>query len=763
MEFSYSIACAAAEPEDSASDAAVPIDTSEAQDAIKVSKATPVFKPPPPRQDPLPCPPSSTHTKHNRDASTPKQHKEVSYTKHRETSSRMVYDPENKHMQPRVELQEYAARIGLTAVKNGSSHYDFREEKADRLEEDRVEFAKKRDREWAAQKQLDERHHTKDDTNTHRKRKKAKHSKSDDNQYKRRKLHAQITSPESPEDALKMKVKLTPTIASKHKHKYHIEPITVSSPLEKPSTTTSNAITEKKELSTKEKLLQMRAVRKDKAVANVVQSPKVEQATQPIVTTASSTPLLDKGPSQLVQEKNPMVKLPPLKLPTDKPAAVKSTAVKLSPIKFAATKPPPVKTLPSKSSTPPLKIFSIKSPSPPKLVSIKSVSPKPAEVKTTNEIISKKRASPPTDNKSEPPVIKPKIDPESANFVPKEATPTKPTNTVTTITDKLREMAQSKPNSETSSREKPKAEPPKTEMVKQDVKIIISTSTTSNLNTIKPLVGTSSPKVIRPPPATIPLVRIKKSISKTVTFSSTDKTFTSNAKIPTTSLKKTPEPNNPMCDNIGALDLSGKSSRSPTSDTRPTNSPSPPTANKILNGITKHKKTENPMSNLQMLSESAVQILSQSKTTVSRMPIKQQPMHNLPVRPSIPHGLRIPQLTTTTQITHKPVNTILKFNEIKGMRNVNPRPQNQSIRSIPNPSALNFRPAQIKPPIQDEPKKAPVIDAVTTTACSTLSDIKKNENIAKNLNLEKVTAELAGRASEANKLVTKSTTQMMTP
>ncbi|XP_026475142.1 polycomb group protein Psc-like [Ctenocephalides felis] len=770
MEFSYSIACAAAEPEDSASsDAAPPLVTTNSQDTAPKPKLAPLFKSP---MSPQPSPPSpsvSSHIKHNRDNSSGKQHRDVSHSKHREGPARMIYDPENKHMQPRVELTEYAARIGLTAVKNGSSHYDFREEKADRLDEDRVEFAKKRDREWAAQKQLDERHHAKDDTNTHRKRKKAKHSKNEDNQYKRRKLHAQITSPESPEDALKMKVKLTPTPETKHKYKYHIEPITPPPAADKPNVTT-NLVAENKDLSTKEKLLQMRAVRKDK-VSSVLQSAKQEPVSQPAVSLSTSMPLLDKAPFQTAPEKTPMIKLPPLKLPTNKLTSIKSPPLKLPPIKFNTLKSPPIKTTISKSciptQSPPLKTLVVKTPTA-RSSPVKSPAPSSMDIKSPSEVPVNKRTFPTADNKSEqPPVSKPKLDIEAPNSVSKEVTTPKPTNSVTTISEQVREIVQTKPNSGSSSMEKDKIQQPIAEPVKPvEVKPVASTPATNSIVT-KSTVVTTTPKVIRPPPATIPLVRIKKSVAKTVTFSTADKTFTTNAKMLTSSasLQKPPEANNPMCDNIGALDLSGKSSRSPTSDVRPTNSPSPPAANRMLNGVAKHKKpTENPMSNLQMLSESAVQILSQSKTTVSRMPIKQS-IHNTAVRPAIPHGLRIPQLTTNPQLTHKqPIHTILKLNEIKGLRNTSPRPQNQSIRSIPNPSALNFRPAQTKPPVQDETKKIlNIMDTVPSTTCSMLSDIKKNENLAKNLNLEKVTAELAGRASEANKLHSKSASQMTTP
>lgn len=100
-------------------------------------------------------------------------------------------------------------------------------------------FAEKRDREWALQKRMDEM----ESYHVSKKKKKNKHSKGD--LHKKRKIHAEITSSAKDQESIKLKLKVTPHNGHKHKHK-------TFATIESPKTY---------ELTNKEKLLQMRAVR----------------------------------------------------------------------------------------------------------------------------------------------------------------------------------------------------------------------------------------------------------------------------------------------------------------------------------------------------------------------------------------------------------------------------------------------------------------------------------------------------------------------
>lgn len=133
--------------------------------------------------------------------------------------------------------------------------FDYEEQDKEEIKR----FAEIRDREWALQKKLDESRDKERDEDYHhfsKKRKKNKHSKND-SVYKKRKLHAEITNKE---EELKLKVKLTPH--NGHKHKHH-----------------------KNEMSSKEKLLQMRQIRhkhvssEDKNIQTVVISKETSTET----------------------------------------------------------------------------------------------------------------------------------------------------------------------------------------------------------------------------------------------------------------------------------------------------------------------------------------------------------------------------------------------------------------------------------------------------------------------------------------------------
>lgn len=166
--------------------------------------------------------------------STSKAHSmEIEKMPHVSRTHNKIYD--NAHISPKGRHQEEEGCV-----------YEYEEPDRDEI----LEFAAKRDREWALQKQLDEEEREKHRLN--KKRKKSKHSKGN-LLYKKRKLHAEITSSEAleNEDSLKLKVKLTSHNGYKVKHHRS------SSANQFPGESSSK----RHELSSKEKLLQMRQVR----------------------------------------------------------------------------------------------------------------------------------------------------------------------------------------------------------------------------------------------------------------------------------------------------------------------------------------------------------------------------------------------------------------------------------------------------------------------------------------------------------------------
>ncbi|XP_018318412.1 protein suppressor 2 of zeste [Agrilus planipennis] len=168
--------------------------------------------------------------------------------------------------------------------------YEYEERDEDEIRK----FAEKRDREWALQKQKDE---EEEKYRSSKKRKKSKHSKNDF-AHKKRKLHAEITSNESlnKEEPLKLKVKLTPHNGHKHKHHKNYQN---NSPSSEPTSPKPSS-----ELSSKEKLLQMRQVRHKNITAE-----KDKQRDQDMIPYVSESNVSDKSTQSENKDKDPEPKV----------------------------------------------------------------------------------------------------------------------------------------------------------------------------------------------------------------------------------------------------------------------------------------------------------------------------------------------------------------------------------------------------------------------------------------------------------------------
>lgn len=471
-------------------------------------------------------------------------------------------------------------------------------------------FAEKRDREWALQKHLDEQQE--ETRHVSKKRKKNKHSKNE-SVHKKRKLHAEITSNEvlTKEESLKLKVKLTPH--NGHKHKHHkqavIEPIKPPPPPPPPPPLVQ-------EQSSKEKLLQMRAVR-HKHVNNdektvPAEKPQVEKPVQSVeVPTKKETP----PPPPPPPEKPPRSDIT-VKTSTSKEMAPNEQTRKVTILKTFQSHP-------EKSNNnnnnkvqekvvPPVKIETKK----PQILNSKLLERKIANLKQQCTIGPKK------DN------TKLVLIGEKQQY-----------NTGFTVSKIEAGVKRKAPESEEARDKRPSLE-------------ITLINPSSN--------KAEETKTKRPPPATIPLERIKKSIS-----------FKSGISI----IPKLPE----RCDNIGALDLSKPSTTH--------NGVTVTTAAKINNCVAKKPPEKTAaaavhMSNLQMLSKVALE-----HPTLN----KQQQQGGSGSKPKLPNLQTLKTPTPPAQQKSLP-----KLNEINKtqfrlvnsqVRNMRPN-QSQNVRNIPNPSLL---------------------------------------------------------------------------
>ncbi|XP_044260353.1 polycomb group protein Psc-like [Tribolium madens] len=440
--------------------------------------------------------------------------------------------------------------------------FDYEEQDKEEIKR----FAEIRDREWALQKKLDESREKERDEDYHhfsKKRKKSKHSKNDC-VYKKRKLHAEITN----EEELKLKVKLTPH--NGHKHKHH-----------------------KSEMSSKEKLLQMRQVRHK----------HVSSEDKNIQTVSSGTVSKETSTEAAVEKKQETEKGPkPEEINGEKKEETKKPIPDLAPKTLRSDFP--VKTTLNKEwghRVPTVQIErNEQTEQQAKKTFLKSYQ---AYAEKYQKTIEK------TQSANRPSTLERKI----ANLQqrctieakPSEKTPQYPPGfTVSKIESGVKEekREEKRPSLEITLINPPEVKPP-------------------------------TPK--RPPPATIPLDRIKKSLI-----------FKSGISI----IPK---------DNIGALDLSSKP---------PSKEGDPP------NGFTPPKDNKNVMSNLQMLSKVATEHPSLNKPKP---------------RPQLPNlqTLKIPSPNQRIPPNLKLINKGQFRMMNPQIRNLRPN-QNQSIRNIPNPSLL---------------------------------------------------------------------------
>ncbi|XP_064214442.1 polycomb group protein Psc isoform X2 [Tribolium castaneum] len=432
--------------------------------------------------------------------------------------------------------------------------FDYEEQDKEEIKR----FAEIRDREWALQKKLDESREKERDEDYHhfsKKRKKSKHSKNDC-VYKKRKLHAEITN----EEELKLKVKLTPH--NGHKHKHH-----------------------KSEMSSKEKLLQMRQVRHK----------HVTSEDKNVQTASTEPPTADKKPEpeeingekkeetkEAKEPKKPIPDLAPKTLRSDFPAKTlnKEWGHRVPTVQIERneqTEQQAKKTF--------LKSYQAYAEKYQKTIEKTQSANRPASTLERKIANLQQRCT----IEAKPPEKPPQYPP---GFTVSKIESGVPNN-------KEEKREEKRPSLEITLINPPEVKPPK-----------------------------------RPPPATIPLDRIKKSL------------------IFKTGISIIPK------DNIGALDLSAKP---------PSKEGDPP------NGFAPPKDTKN-LSNLQMLSKVATEHPSLNKPKP---------------RPQLPNlqTLKIPSPNQRIPPNLKLINKGQFRMMNPQIRNLRPN-QNQSIRNIPNPSLV---------------------------------------------------------------------------
>lgn len=587
-------------------------------------------------------------------------------------------------------------------------------------------FAEKRDREWALQKKLDDETRKDEDYVSHhfsKKRKKSKHSKNEFNMHKKRKLHAEIASNE---EDLKLKVKIT---NNGHKHKHH------------KSSGQVNEKTQTSDVSSKEKLLQMRQVRhkhvssEDKNIQTV---PSIKLSKDSSTSTDKIRPISEDKPK--IEEKQIEIKetteeirkspkpkddIAKLKIKVTEPSSsVSESAVLPKQQTEGVSTSPKIGTFLEPTSSKPG--FALKNSVdkdwtkkvPTVQLERNEQTEKQAQktfLKTFQTYAEKYQRN---DKLQQNKIENAKAKLNSVSLNKDKLVQTKPENNKITTNNKSleRKIANLQQHCTIEAKPQEKFEKKmtfvteKTKMVtphypagftvskiEQGVKrkaddndslqdkrpsleitLINPPASSSVQQSSKPL---EKPPVKRPPPATIPLERIKKSV---------------NLKSGISIIPKLPE----RCDNIGALDLS-KTSKSP--DNSPRISPKldfPNGFNLIsrqLNALSRpttttgSEKNNMALSNLQMLSKVATEHSNLNNKTPQQNTITL----NKP-RPQMPslQTLKVPSLQNPGQMKTPNLQKIPKLNEIQKFRPTNPqirnlRPnQNQNIRNIPNPSLL---------------------------------------------------------------------------
>ncbi|KAK5638764.1 hypothetical protein RI129_013059 [Pyrocoelia pectoralis] len=522
-------------------------------------------------------------------------------------------------------------KVKAEPVKEEESNCVFEYEEPDK--DEIREFAEKRDREWALQKKLDE---EKEKHRNGKKRKKNKHSKNNV-LYKKRKLHAEITSSESlqKEESLKLKVKLTPHNGYKHKHhKSSQSNLVVDTP--KPP-----------EMSSKEKLLQMRQVRhkhipsEDRVKSTAPAPLQQEEVKLPIL--PENTQRNEEAPPIQNVEKTPscessgktlrsdfsvktkeifMQKYPTVQIERNEQTEKHAQKTFLKTFQSYTEKlPQQDKTSSPKSSSP---AYTAKTQAQPQLT--KSLEEKIANLHQQCTTIEPKPVTLP-----EPPKL------EKKYFTSEKSSTYSTGFTVSKVEVGVKRT-------------------PDIENKVQDKRPSLEITLVNPPEKPKP-----TPIAKRPPPPTIPLERIKKSMNRISGLSI---------------IPKLPE----KCDNTGALDLS-KPNRN-VDLPKPCDLP-----NKILNGFNHSVKPpeRGELSNLQMLSKVATEHPNINKNALvlnKRLPIPNLQTLKIPSPPNSSPKSNLAKLPKLNEISK----TQFRLTNPQ-MRNMRPN-QNQSIRNIPNPSLL---------------------------------------------------------------------------
>lgn len=487
---------------------------------------------------------------------------EVNVTKPEVTS---LPQEHNNHSQESEEKEKLLANLQLLSKnrlveqqkkkkkEEESCIYEYEEPDKEEIKR----FAEKRDREWALQKHLDEQQE--ETRHVSKKRKKNKHSKNE-SVHKKRKLHAEITSNEvlTKEESLKLKVKLTPH--NGHKHKHHKTQVAVEPP-KPPPPAPPPPPPPSEQVSSKEKLLQMRAVR-HKHVTND-DKPKIEETTTSKTLRSDFAIKTSAATAQVQNEKAAFLKT--FQSNAEKAPVLNALERKIANLKQQCT-----------------------------------IEPKNEKVTDTKLLIIGEK--------------KPQY------------------NTGFTVSKIEAGVKRKIEHDETQRDKRPSLEitlinPPKCDETKAK----------------------------RPPPATIPLERIKKSIN-----------FKSGISI----IPKLPE----RRDNIGALDLS-KPSNSVNNDTKQLNGGITVTTTKLNNCVV--GKNAVHMSNLQMLSKVALE----HPTLTNKQQQTNKPKQPLPNLQTIkmPQQKTLPKLNEISKSQFRLINP--------QVRNMRPN-QSQNVRNIPNPSLL---------------------------------------------------------------------------
>ncbi|KAJ8970884.1 hypothetical protein NQ317_010793 [Molorchus minor] len=529
-----------------------------------------------------------------------------------------------------------------------------------------------RDREWALQKRLDETSREEDYVSHHftKKRKKNKHSKNEFAVHKKRKLHAEIASNE---EDLKLKVKIT---NNGHKHKHHKNS---GQPSEK---------TQAAEISSKEKLLQMRQVRhkhvssEDKNIQTV---PSIRLSKDPTVSTdadknnSASEDKRAKIKDGAEEAGKPSEDLAKLKIKVAEPSSkVTESAILPKQQTEDTSTSPKAGTFVEPSSSKPG--FSLKNEKGWAKKNFQSYTEKylKNEKLQQSKIESAKQVNLNASKPQEKPSPKPdcnKISTNNKNLERKianlqqhctiEATqPDRVEKKVTFNNDKPKILTSHYPAGFTVSKIEQGVKRKSEEDIIQDkrpsleITLINPPASTTASAAIQPPKPGDKPAVKRPPPATIPLERIKKSVNLKSGISIIPK-------LPERVPKPPAKPDGP----------NGLSNRQLNALQRP-----PATVAEKVN-----------MSNLQMLSKVATEYPALNKTAPPPTTTLNKP--RLAQMPSL-QSLKIPLLQNPGQMKSPNLQKLPKLNEIQKFRPTNPqirnlRPnQNQNIRNIPNPSLL---------------------------------------------------------------------------